>query len=385
MLNGTINITNLRSMIDINDIDYSEDIKDQLPDIITRDAKCNLERHRNEEQISSLPIIQEILFFTAEYKKRKFYLDCTVKKEGEVYIKNNSSYVQATPNDRSSAEMIISNRFLAKTDCVLYFGKDMGYERYNYKIYDFFKGEYEHSLNLIKDILHSPNKYGLDLLENEQNIFSSFKRYASNNDKCYERLLYNLGDHDFISKSRYASQHIVNIIREPFLQRITPRVVEILKNIVDIYGLYLSDLFQPTDVEDMVKNKQYKLSPIPYMFSINNLEDNIVDISPKKTSKTTIKFIINDRLNRCCTPAGLDDDNILSAVYAYEHTNQAKLNDSKYIECSENDKILEVTYNLEKQPSIPERCIGLYIWDKLHKKKTGDSISQIIRHLFFNA
>lgn len=140
----------------------------------------------NKNQITSDPAIQELLFFYAEYIKRKFYLDCMVKKkeemccEEDIYCKNGTQYVYLDCSNHDTAIQMLYRRFSRRNDSVLGLisnlnHNDIDCEKYHYNIYNLLKGEFEHYLNIVKDMISSPKKYSIKLVAHQYDFLNNVK------------------------------------------------------------------------------------------------------------------------------------------------------------------------------------------------------------------
>lgn len=329
--------------------------------------------------ISSFPAIQETLFFYTEYKKRQFYLDCTIDKIEDSYLKDGKKYKKLFLSCDNDVLTIINKRFASKYDNVF---DQISKEEFQYVdidapniIYTTLKDKYRYLIKLIKSMIENPDEFGI-MLESYEKTFLNKLIWCEEYDRICEQVLYCLGDCNKINTRDYPVRRILHIVKKVFYLYVDYRFVRILQNIVDKYRLYLSNLFEPTEIEPILKNK-YTLPALCSIFSLSNLDRNIlsVDLSSTKIPELTITFAVDKSKNFDFTKE-IDAFALLSFINLFD----------SYVKCREylyinGYLLLEYKIKLYNKISIRERLIGLYIWDRLYLHNENKIKKTIIDHL----
>ena len=235
------------------------------------------------------------IFFLAEYIKRQFYLDCNVEKDedgkySQIQEGKGKKYKIRKFEDVKSVRDAISNMFIIdkgrKTafsyQCKIYnnFYSDISCKN----IYEYLYCLYNKSIECLINILKYPNEKLINSLhDSEKQLILDFSKY-NHSIYEYERILYYISSSPFFMTDCLHSTKLNAIIR--YIKNINfifdSHASYIFKNIIDRYHLYLCDLFDMTNMENIIFNN-YKLENLPYFFflpkelPINEKIDDIIN------------------------------------------------------------------------------------------------------------
>lgn len=344
------------------------------------------------------------IFIYGEYIKRKFYLD-SLKDNSCLLDKKQNYYVQKKFKSYKEIEKDTADIFVAP-DRRAIFCQNLPNFRYkqfmppikNFNRYIYIKRLFYFFINKIKNVLVYPRKYlhfiSLDDIEFIERAFS--------NKRCSiylcERLLYSFSDPNskeqmntwfnyykgknnkndsflFYKLNEILTTHFWTFFPESFLI--------LYRGIINKYSLYMYELFNISDMDYIIKNN-FIIEKLPRFFFLPKepIEDdyasknvNIQFIPSKK--KILIDINLDYQIDTIAVTKYVNDS-LMSAIY--QHKQNLELGYS-IDEISFFNKFIDFNNKHNNTDTIEERIYGLYMWDKLNRPFSKNTISWATTHM----
>ena len=332
------------------------------------------------------------IFFISEYAKRKFFLDCNVKKD------NNGTYSKICIGKSKKYEYkIYDNEEDVLSDVLKMFLRNpgmIGAFRYNYELDKSIyaikaKNPYEyiqilHKIILDKVIcsLSKPTEEDLkrNATETEQEYILEFSKEEHSIFE-YERIIYNASLSQFPSRSSCTIAAVTN-----YIMRLLgySHAFIIFKNIVDDYHLYISELFNLTDMK-MIISSNYAIQELPHFFFLVKE----IPIDDKYEDYIHCQFIPSKReINISIDFHGQNFDSIEVANHVrnqvilalFAHKADLKMKYSE-LEAKTFCEYINTDSKRNEKNNCKTRSNALYLWDRIHIYEKNASIRENFQHI----
>lgn len=332
------------------------------------------------------------IFFISEYAKRKFFLDCNVKKDrngtySKVYIGRSKKYEYKIYDNEEDVLSDVLKMFLRNPGMIGAFQYNYDLDKSIYAIKA--KTPYEYIQILYKTILDQVI-YSLTKL-NEEDL----KRHATETERQYifefskkehsifeyERIMYNASLSQFPSRPSCTIAAVTNYILKLLGHS---HAFIIFKNIVDDYHLYISELFNLADMK-MIISSNYTIQELPLFFFLVKE----IPIDDKYEDYIHCQFIPSKReINISIDFHGQNFDSIEVANHVrnqvilalFAHKADLKMKYSE-LEAKTFCEYINTDSKRNEKNNCKIRTNALYLWDRIHIYEKNASIRENIQHI----
>lgn len=333
------------------------------------------------------------IFFISEYAKRKFFLDCNVKKDkngthSKIHIGKSKKYEYRIYNNEEDVLSDVLTMFLRNPRMI-------GPFQYNYELnksiyaikaknpYEYIQILHKIILNKVIYSLNKPTEEDLkrNATETEQQYILEFSKKEHSIFE-YERIIYNVSLSQFRSRPVCAIVAVTNYIRELFKHWWHAFII--FKNIVDDYHLYISELFNLADMKMIISNN-YTIQELPHFFFLVKE----IPIDDKYEDYIHCQFIPSKReINISIDFHGQNFDSIEVANHVrnqvilalFAHKADLKMKYSE-LEAKTFCEYINTDSKRNEKNNCKIRANALYLWDRIHIYEKNASIRENFQHI----